>query len=228
MRRVVLFSAFLSLQVACGASTGLYADVDASEAGCLVSPIADAAVDVAAGDCSLGFPPNPEVCVGAVAPRPPVTHRPVALACALPSPPAEPKIPPALDAGGDFPCLRHADCAAGTRGVCLNRTTDPFDGTYCVYDECEVDSDCPDPGGRGVCICGPNYNYCAFGSCEVDAECVGENLEPYCSPTRSGDGYILGYFCHRPCDVCIEDGDCPSGDVCRWTPLTYTWICQHT
>ena len=78
-------------------------------------------------------------------------------------------------------CTSDADCASGRNGRCLQSAVDICQ-TYCSYDDCLTDTDCPE----GPCLCRSSGtdtapNYCATGSnCRTDADC-GEC--GFCSPS---------------------------------------------
>jgi hypothetical protein len=78
-------------------------------------------------------------------------------------------------------CTSDADCASGRNGRCLQSAVNSCQ-TYCSYDDCLADTDCPD----GPCLCRSSGtdttpNYCVTGSnCRTDADC-GEC--GFCSPS---------------------------------------------
>jgi hypothetical protein len=83
-------------------------------------------------------------------------------------------------------CSNDADCTAGRNGRCLASDIDPCQ-TYCSYDHCLTDTDCPE---REACVCRSSGastapNVCAPDSnCRTDSDC-GEC--GFCSPSIVGN-----------------------------------------
>jgi hypothetical protein len=150
-------------------------------------------------------------------------------------------------------CTSDADCVAGRNGRCqLNGSQCR---TYCSYDDCGTDTDCPD---RQPCICRSGgtdtmANRCLAGSnCRTDDDC-GEC--GFCShsvqradlqcpsgkgcsgPECDGGGTasqcictsIVGsvYACHSRDDECGGDSDCPglSAGYCAYVEAAGHWMC---
>jgi hypothetical protein len=147
-------------------------------------------------------------------------------------------------------CKNDADCMAGRNGRCL------MDGspcrTYCSYDQCSTDADCPE---KQPCICrggGPDTtaNYCLAGSnCATDADC-GEcgfcslSLQRANAQCTSVDGcpedgcdgggtgmrcacvttVSFAYICHTSKDECTNDSDC-AFDYCAYMDRSMRWEC---
>ncbi len=173
---------------------------------------------------------------------PPAVHRATAVACPTERPvgtdgPPRASIPPDASSGT---CSTDADCTAGMNGRCDGS---PHDGWTCSYDTCSTDADC---GGGELCSCrtpwpygdvGPNR--CLPSNCRVDADC---GPGGYCSPTLdaqcgSSSG-VTGWYCHKPGDSCVSDGDCKAADAgpvpayppsfCGYQPQTGAWACLTT
>jgi hypothetical protein len=114
-------------------------------------------------------------------------------------------------------------CLAGGRiAVCL-----------CSYDTCFADTDC---AGKGPCDCrvkdgapANSANVCLKGNCQVDGDC---GPGGYCSPTNdfSCGRYfgVVGYYCHKAGDACIDDSDCALPSECRFNPAVNAWACAST
>ena len=118
----------------------------------------------------------------------PLDHRPSNPACSLGAPLGS------LTTGGS--CDATADCTPAPHVACI-----PYEeagASFCNYDACEVDTDCPD---GGICICATatdgttvptTPNTClAAGNCRIDADCP---TVPYCSPSFNRllhDGGVL-------------------------------------
>jgi len=147
-------------------------------------------------------------------------------------------------------CTQDSDCTTGTNGRCLE------DGplacmTYCSYDTCFSDSDCP---SNQPCECRSSAsdsmaNMCETGgNCRIDADC---GQSGYCSPSQvnnfcycpssalcpsvtycspgpcvCGDSCGHGYFCHTPADTCVDDSDC-DGTTCNYDTLNNRWSCAE-
>jgi hypothetical protein len=145
-------------------------------------------------------------------PRTPLVHRPERLACAPRS---------HTDPDGTYPaaaCQRDADCIHGPNGRCVSDRT-----TYasCVYDACNVDSDC---GAGRACVCGEGVdaNACSIGDCSVDADCGGQ----FCSPALVPCHRRFAFFCHTESDECVDDADCPpTNKVCNYQLGLGHWAC---
>jgi hypothetical protein len=127
-------------------------------------------------------------------------------------------------------CQTDADCVAGRNGRCEQSSRVAFCG--CSYDTCFADGDC---NTGGPCSCRTvaadtapattPANLCLQGNCRVDADCGPGGS---CSPTYdfSCGPYsgIIGYYCHKAADGCLDDADCTAGD-CRYNPATGAWAC---
>jgi hypothetical protein len=183
-------------------------------------------------------------CTARVALPAPADHRPTAQACPTDRPPGF-----MGDGGAPKPplgttCERDSDCTMGNNGRCLPQSR--INGTYCSYDACTTDTDCP--SGQ-LCECGqvgfpPQYgrtaNTCIQSNCRVDADCAGGS--GFCSPTFDyGCGSysgIVGYYCHTSNDDCTSDDECnaqgsspngaPGGGFCAWMPETGKWSCSYS
>ena len=150
-------------------------------------------------------------------------------------------------------CKTDADCTAGNNGRCL-LNADPC-RTYCSYDECITDIDCPQ---KQPCACRGSgsetaANTCIVGStCSTDADCATCNfcslsVQPtllQCTPvdacmqgacdasdaaTRCACVGITSeaYACHSPSDECIDDSDCPGdGGYCSYVQEKKHWVCR--
>jgi hypothetical protein len=110
-----------------------------------------------------------------------------------------------LDAGSTTQCVLDSECTAGVNGRCLG-TAGPVVApcqSYCSYDVCSGDSDCP---AREPCECRASAsdltaNVCVTGSnCQVDSDC---GPGGYCSPSQVG---VL-CFCPSPA-LCGDAGGC--------------------
>ena len=149
----------------------------------------------------------------------------------------------------DFDCNRHEDCVEDlngngeldegedqngngrldSNGRCVNS------GRFaqCTYDECFNDEIC----GGTVCLCRPegsirNNRCLSRGNCLTDQDC-GEN--GYCSPTLGNCGNyggVVGYFCHTPDDLCVNDSECMDSRMgpgsCRFISQNNRWECEYT
>jgi hypothetical protein len=143
-------------------------------------------------------------------PRTPRVHRAERLAC-------EPRSHP--DPDGTYPtavCQRNADCSHGLNGRCVSDRTSY---SSCVYDACNVDSDC---GAGRACFCGggESASICAIGDCTVDADCGAQ----FCSPAHLPCGRTAAFFCHTDSDECVDDVDCSAG-VCNYQLPLGHWAC---
>ena len=156
-------------------------------------------------------------------PHVPTKHRPAAAACSTDRPTTEPSN---TSGGGGSNCKQNSDCKDGRDGRCrLGRA-----GAFCTYNECATDNECQANGG-GVCECG-DPNFCTrSGDCHVDSDC---GASGYCSPSL-GDcgeyGGIIGYYCHRAVDECVDDADCTADGAfgyCAFDPNGAKWKCSQT
>lgn len=125
--------------------------------------------------------------------------------------------------------------------------------SFCSYDTCNSDADCP---SKVPCACRESgedsrANACVTESnCAVDADC---GPDGYCSPSVvndfcncpttalcpdsaacyadgtkvpcvCGDSCGHGYYCHTPNDTCLDDSDCAQG-TCNYDRLDQLWRC---
>lgn len=158
----------------------------------------------------------------------PLSHRPTASCCPVTRPAGTTCEPDAAVAPAA--CFTDSDCTQGTNGRCLAlpRLVPPGGGlgpsggcnSWCTYDECFSDSDCP---GHVPCDCRSiqfGANVCVTGSrCAVDSDCGNGG---YC--TRDNQSY----YCHRPGDLCFNASDCPPaefGSRCTFQTTTGQWAC---
>ena len=143
--------------------------------------------------------------------RAPKDHRAKAPECVSARTSPEPTLSSSVTSLG---CTRNADCRAGKSGRCAVSGS----ATQCVYDACTTSAEC---AGVSVCECGPT-NVCVTGGCLVDADC---GRGGYCSPSACEKGDGVPHFCHTTSDECLDDGDCPGIDVCRYQSSSRTWRC---
>jgi hypothetical protein len=215
MRWVVAFLACTGVGVvACGGSTAPLTDPGSSGGSSSGSGGSSGGIG---GSSSSGGVPTGEV---------PVKHRPAAVAC------------PSQSSAG-VPCNTDAECNATSPGTA---PTNFCRHGLCGPDQCNVDDDC---GTNGVCSCiGSTYGYahvsagnvCVAADCRVDADC---GPGGWCSPTVSsecGSFYgVQGYYCHRPGDACVNDGDCPAAagspsitPYCAYDTSVGRWACGNS
>ena len=148
-------------------------------------------------------------------------------------------------------CAKDSDCTQGANGRCEELS--PVPTFSCSYDECSTDSDCE---GGGPCTCRPTAtspNFCqTLSGCATDSDC---GPGGYCSPSvlnagcsclstalcgdsggctvkgnpvpcGCGDSCAHGYFCHTPCDSCMDDSDCTRVGSCVYDVLDRRWECE--
>jgi hypothetical protein len=139
-------------------------------------------------------------------------------------------------------CSTDADCVApppGPTGKCVASSS----GSVCDWNQCTVDTDCPETDGNAVCICqGQSFGWghqsygssCVASNCRTDADC---GAGGFCSPTVSsscGPFYgTVGFYCHTCKDTCIDDSDCPAdmfgqAGYCAYDPSVGHWACGNT
>jgi hypothetical protein len=131
------------------------------------------------------------------------------------------------DAGAGYPacpshCEQYGNC-------CVQRRCGP--------DQCLTDNDCAD---GGVCSCNAFHthssswgeadetaNMCVPANCRIDGDCGPDGS---CSPSYSQScPWVLGYYCHRRGDACMNDNDC-GGDAgprsCTYDTQVGRWACE--
>jgi hypothetical protein len=147
-------------------------------------------------------------------------------------------------------CGQDSDCTAGPNGRCGE--DGPIAYLQCTYDGCFADSDCQ---GGAPCECRANAafpNVCQTGgNCAVDSDCgpagycspslvnrlcfcsdsslcgdAGDTCEPGQLFCTCGDSCAHGYFCHTPCDTCVDDGDCGNHGTCNFDSIDHRWECE--
>jgi len=157
-----------------------------------------------------------------------------------------------VDASG-LTCKSDTDCTAGRNGRCQLNSSPCR--TYCSYDDCSADADCPD---RQPCTCRSSdadtmANRCLAGStCRIDADC-GECGFCALSVQRAdlqcpiGSGCTLldcdggdtanrcvctsivsaAYVCHTRDDECADDSACLglSAGYCAYVEAAAHWKC---
>ncbi len=122
-------------------------------------------------------------------------------------------------------CHTDADCVHGFSGHCS--VEDGQRIGLCSYaDRCASSSDC---STDTTCVCGNSSapgNRCVRSVCRSDSEC---GAGSYCSPSRTscfnGVHNADGVYCHTPDDRCLNDRDCPTGEVCGFVPEHALWTC---
>jgi len=162
--------------------------------------------------------------------RVPMKHRPAHALCDDQRAPGVCGLPAAMPLPVNG-CTTDAECNMsnmGTNGRCLSGGRLPT--CLCSYDTCFADTDC---AGKGPCDCrvkgsppANRANVCLKGNCQVDADC---GPGSYCSPTYDfGCGRyfgVVGYYCHKANDACIDDTDCAAPGDCRYNPAVGAWAC---
>jgi hypothetical protein len=150
-------------------------------------------------------------------------------------------------------CAQDSDCTQGANGRCEELSLVP--SLSCSYDECATDSDC-EGGVPCTCRPTATFqNFCQTGSaCATDSDC---GPGGYCSPsvlnagcsclsTRAcgdsgaqclfngvpvpcecGDSCAHGYYCHTPCDTCMDDSDCTHVGNCVYDTDDRRWECEY-
>jgi hypothetical protein len=150
-----------------------------------------------------------------------------------------------LEGNGDGPltctydeCFRDSDCDGG---ACACRpSASSAAANFCFTSgNCTIDSDCGPGGwcspslvGMGFCTCG-SYALCpdagpgSIGSCTESVD--GGPPQPV--PCICDPGDVCGapaYFCHTPCDTCVNDDDCTGGGRCEYDRRKGIWDCFAT
>lgn len=127
-------------------------------------------------------------------------------------------------------CKSDADCTEGKNGRCFGQVGGAgCMGTFCSYDQCTEDKDCPSgipcqcrsstSNGANVCMTGSN--------CQVDADCGDGG---YCSPSGVSN-CSMAWFCHTAQDTCIDDTDCAQGgneSECSFDTTAKRWRCGQS
>ncbi len=167
----------------------------------------------------------------------PTDHRSHGSQCEPTAPGAEPGLTE-VDAGaGLFMCRTNEECTAHPGGRCIwnsGACGEPCaprpPSSACAYDQCAIDTNCPN---ASACICGSgglSTNSCApVGTCRVDADCA----TGYCSPGKDPcTGGLTGFFCHTPRDECTNDNDCAdatgvAAPKCVVDARTHVWTCMR-
>jgi hypothetical protein len=121
-------------------------------------------------------------------------------------------------------CLTDSDCEGGVPCTCRRSAADRYPSFCETESHCAVDSDCG-PGG-----------YCSPSVVDVGCQCLSAAACPdsgtACSvngnpvPCVCGDSCGHGYFCHTPCDTCVDDGDCGQG-TCNYDKADHRWECEY-
>jgi hypothetical protein len=155
----------------------------------------------------------------------PLNHRTSDAECQTVPPPGQCPI----NGDPNLACTDDAECSDGTNGRCVT-SGGPVEECECTYDACFHDTAC---NTGELCAChGSPYtgnfgNACVQANCRVDSDC---GPGGYCSPSadpNSCAGGLLGYYCHTPKDLCVNDADCsPSGgpQVCAYQ--NGFWQCE--
>jgi hypothetical protein len=47
-----------------------------------------------------------------------------------------------------------------------------------------------------------------------------------CAACECGDSCAHGYFCHSPCDTCVDDSDCGGKGTYNYDLLDHRWECE--
>jgi hypothetical protein len=146
----------------------------------------------------------------------PDLHRAAATVCTL----------SAIADGGLPSCQTNADCASAQNGSQLLMNC--VHG-QCTYDDCLVDSDCPN---NAACVCNGTFygglgyagNHCIPGQCRLDSDC---GPGGYCSPSIGRCGSYQGYYCHTARDICVDSTkDCAGcGNSCTYMPTVGAFVC---
>jgi hypothetical protein len=122
-------------------------------------------------------------------------------------------------------CLRDSDCGGGVPCTCRGSAASSTPNFCLTGSHCAVDSDCG-PGG----YCSPSVPTAGC-QCLSTAVCPDSGTE--CSvngspvPCVCGDSCAHGYFCHTPCDTCVDDGDCGNQGTCNYDRVDQRWECEY-
>lgn len=132
-------------------------------------------------------------------------------------------------------CSGDPDCDGGPC-TCRPSGSSVFANICFTGGNCTVDSDCGHGGwcspslvGMGFCSCGsfalcPDAGPGSLGSCTESVD--GGPPQPV--PCICGD--VCGapaYFCHTPCDTCVNNSDC-TGGLCEYDRRKGIWDCFAT
>ena len=115
-------------------------------------------------------------------------------------------------------CMSNSDCVDGVNGRCTLQG--PY--TWCTYDQCFSDADCP-AGAR--CACGVEQldgNMCLLDDC---SGCAADQCAPSwgCAGHVDGSsGGVQSFECYTPDDSCHTDADCRPGEFCTRGPSDNT------
>jgi hypothetical protein len=210
---------------ACGGGISLHVRDGAVEASPVDNPANADAPD--AGDSQPSDAVSPADGGGETAGRAPLRHRPAGTSCPSERAPGWVRCGCGDSDGGCScgfgQCGQDSDCTGGTNGRCLEPGPSVY--TYCVYDTCFSDSDCPSnqPCGCRASASDNRANSCLTGSnCRIDTDC---GLGGYCSPSQVGNlcGCMSTAFCKPDAGgACYVGGPggswtqvpCACGDSC--------------
>jgi hypothetical protein len=116
----------------------------------------------------------------------------------------------------EAPCHGDDDCTAAPGGTCQLGV-----GGECLYNECQVDSDC---GPMARCEC-QNVRRCVESRCSSADDCAGFACEASLAP-QCGNLYPhVGYYCHSEQDECRSNDDCVGNRSCVYDPAVSHWTC---
>ncbi|MGH7269385.1 MAG: hypothetical protein ACREJ3_03060 [Polyangiaceae bacterium] len=132
---------------------------------------------------------------------------------------------PALYLGCSYDgCFSDSDCAGGVPCECRPSATSGWANVCQPGSNCAVDSNCG-PGG----YCSPSLVddlcFCQSTALCPDSgtECTANGNSVLCA---CGDSCAHGYFCHTPCDTCVDDSDCGNQGTCNYDVVDRRWECN--
>jgi hypothetical protein len=134
-------------------------------------------------------------------------------------------------------CFADSDCAGGEPCQCRGSSESEAPNECLRASQCAVDSDCG-PGGycspsvlSNSCQCQGSSALCADGGggCYEGSNVTGPPPGPGWTevPCLCGDTCGHGYFCHTPCDACVDDSDCTGQATCNYDVVKHIWACAE-
>ena len=114
-------------------------------------------------------------------------------------------------------CQSDADCTAAPGGTCKLSIAGK-----CLYNECQVDSDC---GPMARCDC-QDVRRCMAAQCFSADDCGGLACDASRALMCGNINRPVGYYCRSAQDECRDDDDCVGNSLCVYDPAVSHWACH--
>jgi hypothetical protein len=122
-------------------------------------------------------------------------------------------------------CFSDSECDAAVPCECRPSSSSNVANRCVTGGNCRVDSDCGSGGYCSPSLVDTDCSCPMSVGCDDAGGCWEGSTRVPCD-CQSGDSCGHGYYCHTPCDTCVDDSDCGLTATCNYDVIRHLWGCS--